>query len=157
VSYRLPTEAENKTIRYFRNITINVKNRMVIKYLKAKLSEESSNKCIEYMIQLRDHLNRELNQIQTKIPRKVIDVKATEIMEGDVKMVETGLDLSNMIKIVNEKTSIKQRVYKLMRKYPSSMTYGRLFSLFGIEEEEEVESRAIYLKRLFFQFIKEGE
>ena len=134
---------------------LNIKSRMVIKYLRAKVSEETSNVCIEYMIQLRDHLNRELDQIQTKIPRTVIDVKATEIVEGDVKMVETGLDLSNMIKIVNEKTSIKQRVYKLMRKYPSSMTYGRLFSLFGIEEEDE--SRAIYLKRLFFQFIKEGE
>ena len=155
MSYRLPTEAEKKTIRYFRNMMLNIKSRMVIKYLRAKLSEESSNRCIEYMVQLRDHLNRELDQIQTKIPRTVIDVKATEIVEGDVKMVETGLDLSNMIKIVNEKTSIKQRVYKLMRKYPSSMTYGRLFSLFGIEEEDE--SRAIYLKRLFFQFIKEGE
>ena len=155
MSYRLPTEAEKKTIRYFRNMMLNIKSRMVIKYLRAKVSEETSNVCIEYMIQLRDHLNRELDQIQTKIPRTVIDVKATEIVEGDVKMVETGLDLSNMIKIVNEKTSIKQRVYKLMRKYPSSMTYGRLFSLFGIEEEDE--SRAIYLKRLFFQFIKEGE
>ena len=129
---------------------------MVIKYIRAKLSEECSNICIEYMVQLRDHLNRELDQIETKIPIKVIDVKATEVVEDNVKMIETTLDLSNMIKIVNEKTSIKQRVYKLMRKYPS-MTYGRLFYLFGIKEEEEDENRAIYLKRVFFQFIKEGE
>lgn len=156
MSYRLPTEAENKTIRYFRNITINVKNRMVIKYLRAKLSEESSNRCIEYMVQLRDHLNRELDQVQTKIPIKVIDINATEIVERN-RMPETCLDYSNMIKIVNEKASIKQRVYKLMRKYPSSITYGKLFSLFGIDEEDEGENKAIYLKRLFFQFIEEEE
>ena len=68
-------------------------------------------------------------------------------------MVETGLDLSNMIKIVNENTSIKQRVYKLLRKY--NLSYGKLFGLFGIAEEDEKENRAIYLKRLYFQFIKE--
>ena len=155
MSYKLPTEAEKKTIKYFRNTVMNVKSRMVIRYLRAKVSEETSNVCIEYMIQLRDHLNRELDQIKTKRPRKVIDVSATEIVEGDVKTIETGLDLSDMIEIVNEKTSIKQRVYKLMRKYPSSMTYGRLFSLFGIDEEDEGENKAIYLKKLFFQFIEE--
>ena len=83
MSYKLPTEAEKKTIKYFRNIMLNVKSRMVIKYLRAKLSDEASNVCIEYMVQLRDHLNRELDQIQTKIPRTVIDVKATEIVEGE--------------------------------------------------------------------------
>jgi len=49
-------------------MVINVKNRMVIRYLRAKLSEECSNMCIEYMIQLRDYLNRELDQIKTKRP-----------------------------------------------------------------------------------------
>lgn len=83
MSYELPTEAEKKVIKYFRKVTMDVKNRMVIRYLKAKVSEVISNICIEYMVQLRDHLNRELSQIQTKIPIKVIDVKATEIVEGN--------------------------------------------------------------------------
>lgn len=83
MSYKLPTEAELKIIKYFRNMVINVKNRMVIRYLRAKLSEECSNVCIEYMIQLRDYLNRELDQIKTKRPIKVIDVSATEIVEGE--------------------------------------------------------------------------
>ena len=83
MSYRLPTEAEKKTIKYFRNMVMNVKSRMVIKYLRAKVSEETSNVCIEYMIQLRDHLNRELDQIKTKRSIKVIDVNANEIVEGE--------------------------------------------------------------------------
>jgi len=71
-------ETENKTVRYFRNLMLNIKSKMVIEYLKAKLSEESFNACIEYMTQLRDHLNHELEQIQFKIPLKVIDIDATE-------------------------------------------------------------------------------
>ena len=81
MSYRLPTEAEKKVIKYFRNTTMNVKSRMVIKYIRAKVSEESLNTCVEYMIQLRDHLNRELGQIQIKNPRKVIDI--TNDLEGE--------------------------------------------------------------------------
>ena len=83
MNYKLPTEAEKKTIKYFRNMVMNVKSRMVIRYLRAKVSEETSNVCIEYMIQLRDYLNQELDQIKTKRPRKVIDVSATEIVEGE--------------------------------------------------------------------------
>ena len=71
-------DTENKTVRYFRNLMLNIKSRMVIEYLRAKLSEESLNACIEYMVQLRDHLNRELEQIKTRIPINVIDVDATE-------------------------------------------------------------------------------
>lgn len=71
-------DTENKTVRYFRNFMLNAKSRFVIEYLRAKLSEESYNACIEYMIQLRDHLNIQLDQIHKKIPIKVIDVDATE-------------------------------------------------------------------------------
>jgi len=71
-------DIENKTVKYFRNLMLNIKSKMVVEYLRAKLSEESLNACIEYMVQLRDHLNRELDQIRTKIPIKVIDVNATE-------------------------------------------------------------------------------
>jgi ParB family chromosome partitioning protein len=71
-------DIENKTVRYFRNFMLNAKSRFVIEYLRAKLSEESYNACIEYMIQLRDHLNSQLKQIHKKIPIKVIDVNATE-------------------------------------------------------------------------------
>ena len=71
-------DTENKTVRYFRNFMLNAKSRFVIEYLRAKLSEESYNACIEYMIQLRDHLNIQLDQIHKKIPIKVIDVNATE-------------------------------------------------------------------------------
>lgn len=71
-------DTENKTVRYFRNFMLNAKSRFVIEYLRAKLSEESYNACIEYMIQLRDHLNSQLKQIHKKIPIKVIDVNATE-------------------------------------------------------------------------------
>jgi len=76
----IPTfiDKENKTVKYFRNFMLNAKSRFVIEYLRAKLSEESYNACIEYMIQLRDHLNSQLDQIHKKIPIKVIDVNATE-------------------------------------------------------------------------------
>ena len=58
----------------------------------------------------------------------------------------------NMVKIANDDNiSIKKRVYKIMRKY--NLSYATIFSLFGIGDESE--SRAIYLKRLYFQFIKE--
>lgn len=62
------------------------------------------------------------------------------------------ISITEMNEIVNENISIKQRVYKLMRKY--NLSYGTLFTLFGIDKEDE---RAIYLKRLYFQFIKEEE
>jgi len=71
-------DKESKTVRYFRNLMLNIKSKMVIEYLRAKLSEESFNACIEYMTQLRDHLNNQLDQIHKKIPIKVIDVDATE-------------------------------------------------------------------------------
>jgi len=71
-------DIENKMVKYFRNFMLNAKNRFVIEYLKAKLSEESFNACIEYMIQLRDHLNNQLEQVHKKIPIKVIDIDATE-------------------------------------------------------------------------------
>lgn len=71
-------DKESKTVRYFRNLMLNIKSKMVIEYLRAKLSEESFNACIEYMMQLRDHLNNQLDQIHKKIPIKVIDVDATE-------------------------------------------------------------------------------
>ena len=76
----IPTliDKENKTVRYWRNFMLNAKSRFIIKYLKAKLSEESLNACIEYMIQLRDHLNSQLDQIHIKIPIKVIDIDAME-------------------------------------------------------------------------------
>jgi len=63
------------------------------------------------------------------------------------------ISITEMNEIVNENISIKQRVYKLMRKY--NLSYGKLFTLFGIDKEDERENRAIYLKRLYFQFIKE--
>lgn len=78
---KLLTDAENKTIKYFRNTLFNVKSRMVIKYLKAKVSEECSNICIEYMIQLRDHLNYELEKNNPNSPKKIIEVNYTE--EGE--------------------------------------------------------------------------
>ena len=71
-------DKESKTVRYFRNFMLNAKSRFVIEYLRAKLTEESFNACIEYMTQLRDHLNNQLDQIHKKIPIKVIDVDATE-------------------------------------------------------------------------------
>jgi len=71
-------DKESKTVRYFRNFMLNAKSRFVIEYLRAKLSEESFDACIEYMVQLRDHLNNQLDQIHKKIPIKVIDVDATE-------------------------------------------------------------------------------
>ena len=71
-------DAENKTVKYFRNFMLNVKSRFVIEYLKAKLSEESLNTCVEYMVQLRDHLNAQLDQIHKRIPIKVIEINATE-------------------------------------------------------------------------------
>ena len=61
------------------------------------------------------------------------------------------ISITEMNEIVNENISIKQRVYKLMRKY--NLSYAKLFTLFGIYEEKE--NRAIYLKRLYFQFIQE--
>ena len=67
-------------------------------------------------------------------------------------MSESLKDILNKQEIVNEKTSIKNRVYKLMKNF--NMTYGNLFYLFGIDEDED-ENKAIYLKRLFYQFIKE--
>ena len=74
-----------------------------------------------------------------------------------VKMVKIDLDYitewEDQIKIVKENMSIKKRVYKLLRKY--NLSYGKIFSLFGIDEEDEDENRAIYLKRLFYQYIKE--
>ena len=71
-------DIENKTVKYFRNFMLNAKSRFVIEYLKAKLSEESYKACIDYMIQLRDHLNNQLEQVHKRIPIKVIDVNATE-------------------------------------------------------------------------------
>ena len=72
-------ETENQTVRYYRNLFLNLKSRMVIEYLKPKLSEESFNACIEYMIQLRDHLNNELEKVKSTIPiKKVIDISAIE-------------------------------------------------------------------------------
>lgn len=72
-------ETENKTVKYWRNFMLNAKSRFVIEYLRAKLSEESLNACVEYMVQLRDHLNRQLDQVQIKIPiNEVIDIDATE-------------------------------------------------------------------------------
>ncbi len=42
---------------------LNIKTKMVIRYLKAKLSDEAVSAIIEYMIQARDFLNDELKQI----------------------------------------------------------------------------------------------
>jgi len=67
----------------------------------------------------------------------------------------TTLD-GRLKKIIIEKDkNIKQQVYKLMRDNNYSLTLGKLYYLFDIEEEDESENRAIYLRRLFFQYIKE--
>ena len=67
----------------------------------------------------------------------------------------TTLD-GRLKKIIIEKDkNIKQQVYKLMRMNDYSLTLGKLYYLFGIEEEDEKENKAIYLKRLFFQYLRE--
>ena len=67
----------------------------------------------------------------------------------------TTLD-GKLKKIIIEKDkNIKQQVYKLLRDNNYSLTLGKLYYLFDIEREDERENRAIYLRRLFFQYIKE--
>ena len=57
--------------------------------------------------------------------------------------------------IIDRNKNIKKQVYDLMKRDDYSLTLGNLYHLFGIDEEEENENRAIYLRRLYFQFIKE--
>ncbi len=57
--------------------------------------------------------------------------------------------------IIDRNKNIKKQVYNLMKKDDYSLTLGNLYRLFGIDEEEKNENRAIYLRRLYFQYIKE--
>ena len=57
--------------------------------------------------------------------------------------------------IIDRDKNIKKQIYELMRRDDYSLTLGNLYRFFGIEEEEEDGNRAIYLRRVYFQYIKE--
>jgi len=57
--------------------------------------------------------------------------------------------------IIDRAKNIKKQVYDLMRRDDYSLTLGNLYTLFGIEEEDEQDNRATYLKRIYSQYIRE--
>ena len=57
--------------------------------------------------------------------------------------------------IIEKNKNVKKQVYKLLSRDDYSLTLGKLYYLFGVEEEDEKEGKALYLKRLFLQYIKE--
>ena len=58
--------------------------------------------------------------------------------------------------IIDRNRNIKKQVYNLMKRDDYSLTLGNLYSLFGIDKENgEDENRAIYLRRLYSQYIRE--
>ena len=66
------------------------------------------------------------------------------------------LNNGKLEKITIEKNkNVKKQVYKLLRRDDYSLTLGKLYYLFGVEGEDEREGKALYLKRLFFQYIRE--
>ena len=57
--------------------------------------------------------------------------------------------------IITKNKNVKKQVYKLLERNDYSLTLGKLYYLFSVEGEDEREGKALYLKRLFFQYIKE--
>lgn len=74
------------------------------------------------------------------------------------KMSVRYLTLNNgtLEKIIIEKNkNVKKQVYKLLRRDDYSLTLRNLYCLFGVENEDKREGKALYLKRLFLQYIRE--
>ena len=57
--------------------------------------------------------------------------------------------------IIEKNKNVKKQVYKLLRRDDFSLTLGKLYCLFGVDDEDEGEGKALYLRRLFLQYIRE--